>query len=115
MTDRSRPTEIWVGAKPYQVVYDKAAMDAESVKREHRLLGLSQHTNLRIIINNEVPEQILRDTLIHEMLHCLWIDAGMDELESLTEEQIISCLAPRLVSVLRVNPELLKYVGMATE
>lgn len=109
-----RPDLIWVGALPYAVTYDHDAIRIAAANMQKDIVGHSQHHTLQITVDNDVAEQVIRDTLLHEVLHCIWNDAGMVALE-MTEEGIISCLTPRLVSVLRVNPELVAYLVCSSD
>lgn len=109
-----RPDLIWVGALPYTVAYDHDAIRITAADIRKDIVGHSQHHTLQITVNDDVAEQVIRDTLLHEVLHCIWNDAGMAGLE-MTEEEIIGCLTPRLVSVLRVNPELIAYLVYSSD
>ena len=110
-----RPDTIWVGAFPYSVVYDKAKIDAKSVEQRAHLLGSSNHHDLIITLDDSVAEQVIRDTLLHEILHCTWATSGLTEMVDLTEEQIAAAVAPQLVYVFRANPELVEYLTYTRE
>ncbi|KKL51030.1 hypothetical protein LCGC14_2299560 [marine sediment metagenome] len=105
-----RPAQIWIGAKPFSVIYDKDVLDRHNGRDRQDRIGRTDTRGLEITIDPTLAEQIIRDTLLHECLHAVWIDAGLDEMESLTEEQIVNTLTPRLVSMMRVNPELMDYM-----
>ncbi len=109
-----RPELVWVGAKPYTVTYSNEKIRLKSADRQKGLLGNTDHCSLEIIIDDAPVEQVIRDTLLHEVLHCIWEDAGIRDME-MTEEDIVGCVSPRLVSVLRVNPELVEYLVASTD
>ena len=104
-----RPETIKVGAMSYKVVYDKAALDAIAVLSHKHLMGDTSHLHLLMTIDDTLPEQVIRDTLLHETLHTLWVSGGFGDLE-MTQEQLVSALTPRLLSVLRDNPVLAGYL-----
>ncbi len=110
-----RPTLIWVGAKPYEVVYDHDALALIGQQRGQRLLGFTTSHDLIITLDHTVKEPIIRDTLAHEILHGLWLDAGLNEFHDATEEQIVNALAPRLVLLLRSNPDFVDYLTFSLE
>lgn len=106
----NRPTEVWVGAKLYSVLFDKAKLDGYNGRDRKDRVGYMSQRNLEIIIDDSMAEQMVRETLLHEVLHAVWSDAGLDEMEGLTEEQIISTLTPRFMLVLRANPQMSAYL-----
>lgn len=110
-----RPTLVWIGAKPFLIEYDKAVLDGHNGRDRKDRMGRTDMRDLEITIDHTLAEQVIRDTLLHECLHAVWIDAGLDEMENLTEEQIINTIAPRLVSMMRVNPELMEYMLYSTD
>lgn len=109
-----RPDLVWVGAKRYTVTYSNDAIRLKSADHQKDLLGNTNHHSLEIIIDDAPAEQVIRDTLLHEVLHCLWEDAGIREME-LTEEELVGSLTPRLMSVLRVNPGLREYLEASSD
>ena len=112
MSTAKRPTQVWVGARPYSIEYDH---DKIIIKYGgERLLGVSNHHNLTILIDDDVAEQTIRDTLWHEIMHCIWSDAGMKDL-TMTEEDMVGLVTPRLVSMMRVNPDVMAYMLWSTD
>jgi len=104
-----RPSEISVGATAYAVVYSRKESMVESAKAARSLFGHTNHSTLTITIDDEVAEPVIRDTLLHEAMHCIWQDAGIRDLE-LTEEDLVGCLTPRLIALLQDNSELVEYL-----
>jgi hypothetical protein len=109
MSKVKRPTEVWVGAHLYTIEYDHDKMMIKCGEERKALLGVSHHHNLSILIDDGVAEQVIRDTLWHEIMHCIWINAGMQDL-NMNEEDIIGLVTPRLVSMMRVNPDVMSYM-----
>lgn len=85
----------------------------EVVEDPHVGLGRADHADtaaamtelqrgfMRIRGNAEQSEDCMRDTVLHETLHCVSHLAGLD-----LEEETIAPLAAALLQVLRANPEL---------
>lgn len=110
MSGMKRPDKIRVGAMLYKISYSKTDMNAISITRNTHLLGNANHHDLQITIDDTINEQVIRDTLMHETIHALWISGGLEELDGMTQEQIVNCLTPRFVAVLRANPGLVEYL-----
>lgn len=56
------------------------------------------------------PEQtlpVLRETILHEMLHCILEHTGVDAEE---HEALIRSISPLLLEALRRNPELVEWL-----
>lgn len=51
--------------------------------------------------------QVLRETVLHEMFHCLLEHTGVDPEE---HETLIRSISPLLLEVLRRNPELVEWL-----
>ena len=47
------------------------------------------------------------DTLIHECLHAIWSQVRRNKED---EEEIIAALAPRILSLIRDNPKLVRFL-----
>lgn len=104
-----RPSEVWVGAKRYSIEYDHDKLMIHCGENRKDLLGVSNHQHQRILIDDASAEQTIRDTLWHEILHCIWWDAHMNDLE-MNQEDIIGLLTPRTILMMRVNPDVMSYV-----
>lgn len=50
---------------------------------------------------------VLRETVLHEMLHCIMEHTGIDPEE---HEQLIRSVSPLLLETLRRNPELVEWL-----
>lgn len=55
-----------------------------------------------------VSPQVMRETILHELLHVLLEHTNVD---SDLHEEIIRALSPLLLSMIRTNPELIAYLA----
>jgi len=125
----NRPSSLKVGAKVYDVFFDKKSWKQRSLepgetkngKEEDRTMGRTDHVHSKIWISPDMSEQEKRATLVHEVLHCLCWDIGVpissffkDDHDE-TEEAVVSILEPRLFAVLVDNPILFAYVAGVSE
>lgn len=56
---------------------------------------------------------VIKETVVHELIHALFDDAGITwpVAEEEQEETLIRVLSPRLFAALKVNPELLAWLS----
>ena len=105
------PKRIIVGPHVYRVKHDQAVVDRAAVEMKAELLGHCDEKTLTIAV---APGQAMsqeQDTLLHETLHAVFANVGLnDVLEDDMEERIIRPLATCLLQVLWVNPDLLAYL-----
>jgi hypothetical protein len=75
--------------------------------------GVTLFDKSTILLDTDLGDWDARETLIHEVLHCLLDNAGLDEShfhgESIitTNEQLVSVVAKQLLLLYRLNPKLL--------
>lgn len=98
----SPPETIKIGPHTFRVVVvpDEMLLDQ----------GSYGHTALRklvIAIDGATPFTQEADTVLHECIHAM---LSSTTLEEAIEEQVASALAPALLSCLRDNPDLVKYI-----
>ncbi len=93
---------IRVGAHTYQLLSDAAAKII-LLGRLNR--GETDSVALTIRVDPDMPSSAYAETLLHETLHAVWHQAGLQRLE-VDEEDLITALAPTLLAVLRDNPAL---------
>lgn len=73
------------------------------------LHGALQERELRILVaRGHAPSQ-LRDTVLHEVLHAIWAQCGL-EFEHDDQERVVASMSPRLLACLRDNPELVAFL-----
>jgi hypothetical protein len=86
--------KIKVGGIYYDVEYK------ELVSESNAQLGWCRYDKARIEINNTVNEQVQEQTLIHELTHAMFNEAGID-IEN--EEDVVNKLGLILHQVLQDN------------
>lgn len=96
-------TVVKVLGKPYQVI-EKAVGCGGS-----RAFGEADHSALTIEIAAEQADAQKRDTLLHEVIHCIEFALHLE-----FEERQVHALASGLLCVLRDNPELVAYLTEST-
>jgi Zn-dependent peptidase ImmA (M78 family) len=98
------PDSVRVGAATY--TFKRRKMDA--------LYGQTHHRKAVINLNTKQADTQLRDTVLHEILHVIFNQAGMASiLDTWThehEEMMTRLLAPWVLSVIRDNPDLLAFL-----
>lgn len=86
----------------------KLASDDESDSSVGRFLDLQQ----QILLDPDQKEDMMADTLLHEILHAIYYTSALKEIElrDLNEEQLVGILTPILLDTLRRNPEVVNYL-----
>lgn len=67
--------------------------------------GYVDTNNLKIVVNTARPEQIQRSVLVHELMHVVLQNAGIEH-----DEQVIVALETGWLAVLQDNPALIDYL-----
>ena len=99
------PLRVTVGATTYTIVQDQAAMDERRRATGRDAVGRVDATTQQIFVSPSGGPDYQADTLLHEVLHCVWIAAG-DRRDKVDNETAIAALTPGLLATLRQNPEL---------
>lgn len=115
MTTVKPPGKVKVGHLTYAVeVSAKRCSDADV------MYGQSDMRTAEIILNPAQCDGQLRDTTLHEVLHALMDQMGVQKggdkaLLATTddEERMVHALAPLLLGVLRDNPDLVAFLVAA--
>jgi hypothetical protein len=110
------PATITVGRLTYTVRSDKESWhdygQTQAVSQHDH--GASQHHELTILVNPSDHPHQQADTLLHEVMHCVWFQASASLInptqESDREEHTISVLCPWLTMVLAQNPDLARFI-----
>jgi len=105
---KKRPKEIKIGCFTYKVKYKRTT---------GKNLGLTDLSKKQITIWKHDNKEVLRETLMHEILHVLMEDvvASVEEKKDLEdkEEAIVRLVNPRLFQVFKDNPNLVEFLFKA--
>lgn len=106
------PRKLKVGPHTVNVLTDTARLEAAQEELGKSLFAFCDHNNMEIHIWPGLPASVARQTLIHELLHLIY----PGEVHSLfgnpgeTEEFLVENLSGKLLSLLRENPQLTKWL-----
>ncbi len=98
------PKSIKVGYKTYDV-----GTFPSTVTGATNTLGITDHASGRIHIAEDTHEDEKVCTLIHEILHTLFYESGV-EVDPEIEERVCSILDRGLVRVMRDNPKIFEDI-----
>lgn len=106
-----RPDSVWIGPFLIKIIWDSGllAKDAQESGMPS-LAGISDGSNLYIILDERLPEPKARDTLLHEIMHIMWYQAAIRNVENPTEEFIIDTMSLFLLTMMRNNPDVVAYL-----
>lgn len=71
--------------------------------------GLTTHDDLKIEIADDMPAQLEKMILCHEILHVFCLQTGLS-VDSDEEEKLVLQLAPLLLQFVQGNPEIISYL-----
>lgn len=94
------PAKVVVGPHTYTVAHAAGMTD----------FGNTNTRTQRIILADDQSPGALRDTVLHEVLHCVVAHAGFSQEWEDREEGIVNRLTPVVLQVLRDNPRLVSYL-----
>jgi hypothetical protein len=112
-----RPKSIHVGAFVYRIEYlDEIAWQAAN--EDDSLGGVTRAAvgSIRVRLPHEVSEQIVREILLHEVLHAVWHSTMLTHVMSEykdsvdVEETVCQATSPMLLQVLIDNPDFVRYI-----
>lgn len=99
------PKKIRVGPCDWDVVLKDEFLDDD----DDIQLGAATISDLEIGIRKDINKQIEQETLMHEVLHAVFAQSGVD-LSHNKEERVVAAISPYLLMLLRDNPKLYKYL-----
>jgi len=102
---QSLPSQVKVGATVYRI----EEWPARDANRAH-LLGEADHSFRRIRIDTSYGGFVAAVTLLHEILHCVWIGWRLGT-DNASDERIIESFERGLAAVWVDNPELMRWIG----
>jgi hypothetical protein len=83
---------------------DYEVVEVDQISREEFLFGNVDHVEQIIKVSNGLKIDRKAETLLHEVLHCIFL--GLGEYELHANESLINALSSALVQVLKDNKEL---------
>lgn len=109
MPTRKPPEVLQLGPYSIPVKFDLDAMTAASANGAY----MADLSTILMAPNNSADVE--RDTLLHETLHAIWNQTTLvkkypDGEQDSEGEYIIAELAPRILELLRRNPDLVRYL-----
>jgi hypothetical protein len=102
------PARIKVGPYSYVVMQDAAKLQAWEREKKGAYSGYSDHQALEIVIGPDDALPVRRETLWHEVKHCVVNLFG--EYGKLDDETYIRRTAPMELAALRDNPDLMAFL-----
>lgn len=72
--------------------------------------GSCYYTLQRVALLAAQHPQQMRDTYLHEMLHALFVNGGLQHLMQCDDEAMVSILTPHLLAMLRDNPRVVEFL-----
>ena len=103
------PGSVKIGPFQYQVVAEPAGHMFAEKDMGTRLDGRGSASEQTIHVHPQQAEMYQRSTMIHEILHQVFVVAGTG-LDTEDEERICHALEGGLLGVLRENPDLVAWL-----
>ena len=110
-----RPTDVRIGPFTWTIhVDDEMILAAEDAAGEGRFGITAPRTHRILVATASRPEQAIRETVVHELLHAINVTYSIkvpeygDQGEK--EETAVATLATPLLEVLQRNPMLLRWL-----
>lgn len=101
------PACVLIGHAYFNIQFDP------HLNEDSEAVGLTGPETQRILIDPKLGPDVERETVLHECLHGIYFQAGL-RLEQWSrdkiEEKIIWSMAPRILELLKDNPELTEYL-----
>jgi len=79
-------------------------------KKDRGQYGVCLYDHQRIYLSQNMKHHQASDTLLHEVLHAIWSESGLDYIPDLNEETVVRTLATWLRLVLVDNPDFARFV-----
>ncbi len=98
--------QVKIGARTY-TIHEQDAEENSVFKEHEEAYGYIEYPTSQIYIRADLETTFQNETLIHEILHGLLDNTGIDEINT---DQITKALAPRLHALLVDNPDFQKKI-----
>lgn len=107
MAERKPPSSVQIGPYSFEIVFDEAVVNRIAVKDKRTLYGQMEPKEQRIYIDPTQAQDMVADTLLHEIMHATLMPLDLDEE---VEERAVSVAATSLLDCLRRNPQLVRFL-----
>ena len=97
-------TKLVIGSQTYTVGFDNTHLSPFGA------VGVTHKDTQRIILADNLPNDAIADTLIHEVLHAICHNY-IPDVDDSDEEKVVTQIAHGLTQVIRDNPQLMKEVA----
>jgi hypothetical protein len=105
------PTHVDIG--PHRFTIDSSPETGHLLHDENSN-GDSRPDRLLVRIDPDRPHTKVAETLLHELIHCVWSTTPLRMGEDEHEEEVVSALTPWLLEMLRRNPDLVACLVAAS-
>lgn len=96
------PKKVKIG--PFWFSVEKTSLLEDKV-------GMMDYRKQKIFIFDDMNEDIMADTLLHEILHTIFYASGVNEdFDHDGQERIVNTFATPLLQIIRDNPELVEFL-----
>lgn len=111
MAEAKPPSKVQVGAIPYSVVVDEAAINKACVEERSNRFGQHDPGTQTITLDPKMGSDFAAEVLLHEIVHVTLYHNGTDEdLEPKQLERVCSAVSSQLLDCLRRNPQLVRFL-----
>lgn len=111
----SKPKQIEIGPLVWKVDYDPVKIKESGYAGGGGMFGVTFPSQLEICVDPDRPEQGIRETLLHEVLHAVIWTVGIDAGDDDEEEVLVAQLSTAILDVLRRNKALVRYLTALDE
>lgn len=103
------PATIRIGPFTYELEMGGERFLKTQIEIGDSLYGRTEEKSLRISISDTVAVEIQKETLLHEIIHAILMQSGV-EIDNKLEESIVRSISPMLFDTLLRNPQLTSYL-----
>lgn len=115
-----KPKIVYFGSIPYQIAYENLSsgqsQEDQGVQDADDNWGCADHSLQKITIDSTSGPHVQRETLMHELLHCVIMWSGLahklSRIDPDLEEDIIQCMSPFIFNLFTdpKNASVVKYL-----
>lgn len=109
MSKYNLPKYIFINDFKYKLLTDSLDNMQHMEKTRAYLAGVTYSREQQIWLADDIKGDLLRHTLLHEIVHALFSSAGHDQDYS-CDEQLVDFVATQMRNFCKDNPKLAKYV-----